>query len=64
MDKTPHPIQKAFYGIRCHSMRFFVQPAQILTVKALLDRNLNPTDDEIRESNQWRAMPLYRLCAY
>jgi putative selenate reductase molybdopterin-binding subunit len=44
---NPHPIQKAFMesgAIQCG----FCTPAQILTVKALLDRNLDPSDAEIR----------------
>jgi len=42
-----HPIQKAFVdsgAIQCG----FCTPAQILTVKALLDRNPDPDEDEIR----------------
>lgn len=42
------PIQEAFIetgAIQCG----FCTPAQILSAKALLDRNLNPTDDEIRQ---------------
>jgi carbon-monoxide dehydrogenase small subunit len=44
-----HPIQKAFvdYGaIQCG----FCSPGMILTVKALLDRNPNPTEEEVREA--------------
>jgi len=44
-----HPIQKAFvdYGaIQCG----FCSPGMILTVKALLDRNPNPTEKEVREA--------------
>jgi putative selenate reductase molybdopterin-binding subunit len=47
--QTPHPIQQAFMesgAIQCG----FCTPAQILTVKALLDKNINPTDDEIRDA--------------
>ncbi|MBI9048351.1 MAG: molybdopterin-dependent oxidoreductase [Anaerolineaceae bacterium] len=46
---TPHIIQKAFMesgAIQCG----FCTPAQILTVKALLDRDKNPTDTEIRNA--------------
>jgi putative selenate reductase molybdopterin-binding subunit len=42
-----HPLQQAFLetgAIQCG----FCTPAQILTAKALLDKNVNPTDDEIR----------------
>ena len=44
-----HPIQEAFIetgAIQCG----FCTPAQILSAKSLLDRNLNPTDDEIRQA--------------
>jgi len=44
-----HPIQQAFVetgAIQCG----YCTPAQILTAKALLDRNLDPTEEEIREA--------------
>jgi putative selenate reductase molybdopterin-binding subunit len=44
-----HPIQAAFIetgAIQCG----FCTPAQVLTAKALLDRNPDPTEDEIREA--------------
>ena len=44
-----HPIQEAFMetgAIQCG----FCTPAQILSAKALLDRNPNPAEDEIRKS--------------
>jgi len=44
-----HPLQKAFvehYGVQCG----FCTPAMILTAKALLDKNPNPVDEEIREA--------------
>ena len=44
-----HPLQEAFIetdGIQCG----YCTPAQILTAKALLDRNPDPTDDEVREA--------------
>ena len=43
-----HPIQQAFvdYGaIQCG----FCTPGMIMSAKALLDRNPNPTEDEIRD---------------
>ena len=43
-----HPIQEAFIeagGIQCG----FCTPGMILTIKAMLDKNPNPTDDEIKE---------------
>ncbi len=45
---TLHPLQEAFMetgAIQCG----FCTPAQILTAKALLDKNPNPSDDEIRD---------------
>ena len=44
-----HPIQRAFVetgAIQCG----YCTPAQILSAKALLDRNLDPTIDQIREA--------------
>src|SRR4030042_2441608 len=44
-----HPLQKSFLetgSIQCG----FCTPAQILTAKAFLDKNPNPTEDEIRKS--------------
>ena len=44
-----HPLQKAFvehYGVQCG----FCTPAMILTAKALLDKNPNPNENEIREA--------------
>jgi putative selenate reductase molybdopterin-binding subunit len=44
-----HPIQQAFAetgAIQCG----FCTPAQVLTAKALLDKNPNPSEDEIREA--------------
>jgi putative selenate reductase molybdopterin-binding subunit len=46
---TLHPIQQAFIdvgAIQCG----YCTPAQILTALALLDRNPDPTEDEIREA--------------
>lgn len=44
-----HPLQKAFvehYGAQCG----FCTPAMILTAKALLEKNPNPNETEIREA--------------
>jgi 4-hydroxybenzoyl-CoA reductase subunit alpha len=44
-----HPLQRAFVeegAIQCG----FCTPAMVLTGKALVDRNPNPTDEEIREA--------------
>lgn len=47
-DGELHPLQRAFTevgAIQCG----FCTPAMVLTGKALIDRNPNPTEDEIRE---------------
>jgi putative selenate reductase molybdopterin-binding subunit len=44
-----HPLQKAFVesgAIQCG----YCTPAQILAAKTLLDKNSNPTEDEVREA--------------
>ncbi|GAP22962.1 molybdopterin-dependent oxidoreductase [Leptolinea tardivitalis] len=44
-----HPIQKAFIetgAIQCG----YCTPAQVLAAKSLLERNINPTEEEIREA--------------
>jgi len=44
-----HPIQKSFVersGMQCG----VCTPGMILTAKALLDENCNPTEDEVREA--------------
>ena len=44
-----HPLQKAFVqsgAVQCG----FCTPGAVLSAKALLDKNPNPSDDEIRES--------------
>jgi len=48
-DEALHPIQEAFMetgAIQCG----YCTPAQILSAKALLDHNPDPTEDEIRKS--------------
>ena len=43
-----HPIQQAFVeigGLQCG----FCTPGMVLSTKALLDRNQNPTDEEIQK---------------
>jgi carbon-monoxide dehydrogenase small subunit len=45
----PHPLQKAFvkYGaIQCG----FCTPGMIMSAKALLDENANPTEEDVREA--------------
>lgn len=44
-----HPIQQAF--IDCGAVQCgFCTPGMVMAAKALLDKNLNPTEDEIREA--------------
>jgi aerobic-type carbon monoxide dehydrogenase small subunit (CoxS/CutS family) len=48
-DGTLHPLQKAFLennGVQCG----FCTSGMIMSAKALLDRNPDPTDEEIRAS--------------
>lgn len=55
-----HPIQQAFVdhgGFQCG----ICTPGMVLTVKALLDVNASPTDDEIRE---WMMGSLCRCTGY
>ena len=45
----PHPLQKAFVekaAVQCG----FCTPAMILSAKSLLDRNSNPSDEEIKSA--------------
>ena len=47
--ETPDPLQKAFIetgAIQCG----YCTPAQILSAKALINKNPDPTDDEIRKA--------------
>ncbi|MBO8158401.1 (2Fe-2S)-binding protein [Thermosyntropha sp.] len=47
-DGTLHPIQQAFLdegAVQCG----FCTPAMVLAAKALLDKNPNPTDEQIKE---------------
>ena len=48
-DGKLHPIQKAFvenFGLACG----FCTPGMIMSAKALLDKNPNPTEEEVREA--------------
>jgi len=47
-DKELHPIQQAFLDVGAVQCGFCT-PGMILSAKALLDENINPTRDEIRE---------------
>jgi len=47
--QTPHPIQEAFAdagAIQCG----FCTPGMVISTKALIDRNPDPTEEEIREA--------------
>jgi carbon-monoxide dehydrogenase small subunit len=48
-DGEMHPVQRAFHnehGLQCG----FCTPGMMMTARALLDRNPNPTEEEIREA--------------
>ncbi len=47
-DGKPHPIQQAFIDIGAVQCGFCT-PGMIMSAKALLDKNPNPTREEIRE---------------
>jgi nicotinate dehydrogenase subunit A len=60
-----HPIQQAWIDEQAPQCGF-CQNGQIMTAKALLDRNPNPTDAQIRESMNrtlCRCMTYYRVQA-
>jgi aerobic-type carbon monoxide dehydrogenase small subunit (CoxS/CutS family) len=60
-----HPLQQAWIDEQVPQCGF-CQNGQILTAKALLDRNPNPTDAQIREGMQGtlcRCMTYYRIHA-
>lgn len=49
VDGQLDPVQEGF--IQCHGLQCgFCTPGMMLTARALLDRNPNPTDAEIREA--------------
>jgi aerobic-type carbon monoxide dehydrogenase small subunit (CoxS/CutS family) len=60
-----HPVQRAWIEEQVPACGF-CQNGQIMTAKALLDRNPNPTDAQIRESMNatlCRCMTYYRVQA-
>jgi isoquinoline 1-oxidoreductase subunit alpha len=64
-DGKIHPIQEAWIEEQVPACGF-CQNGQILTAKALLDKNRNPTDAQIREGMQGalcRCMTYYRINA-
>jgi carbon-monoxide dehydrogenase small subunit len=48
-DGQPHPLQEAFTELGAAQCGYCT-PAMILAAKALLDKNLNPTREEIQET--------------
>ena len=65
VNGTLHPVQQAWIDEQVPQCGF-CQNGQILTAKALLDRNPNPTDAEIREAmarTLCRCMTYYRVQA-
>ena len=64
-DGRLHPVQQAWIDEQVPACGF-CQNGQILTAKALLDRNPRPTDAEIREGMKntlCRCMTYYRINA-
>jgi len=62
-DGNLHPVQQAWIDEQVPQCGF-CQNGQMLTAKALLDKNPNPTDAEIRESMSrtlCRCMTYYRI---
>ena len=62
---TLHPIQQAWIDEQAPACGF-CQNGQIITAKALLDRNPNPTDTQIRDGMNrtlCRCMTYYRIQA-
>jgi len=60
-----HPVQRAWIAEQAPQCGF-CQNGQIMTAKALLDRNPNPTDAQIREAMNrtlCRCMTYYRIQA-
>ena len=59
----PHPLQEAWIEEQAAQCGY-CQNGQIMTAKALLDRNPNPTDAQIREGMEGalcRCMTYYRI---
>jgi carbon-monoxide dehydrogenase small subunit len=48
-DGKPHPLQKTFADLGAAQCGYCI-PGVLLTAKALLDENLHPTQDEIRQA--------------
>jgi aerobic-type carbon monoxide dehydrogenase small subunit (CoxS/CutS family) len=64
-DGELHPVQQAWIDDQVPQCGY-CQNGQILTAKALLDRNPNPTDEEIRQGMNGvlcRCMTYYRIQA-
>jgi aerobic-type carbon monoxide dehydrogenase small subunit (CoxS/CutS family) len=64
-DGKLHPVQQAWIEEQVPQCGY-CQNGQIMTTKALLDRNPNPTDEEIREgmnATLCRCMTYYRIQA-
>jgi aerobic-type carbon monoxide dehydrogenase small subunit (CoxS/CutS family) len=62
-DGKPHPLQQAWIDEQAAQCGY-CQNGQIMTAKALLDRNPNPSDEEIRAAMDGalcRCMTYYRV---
>ena len=57
-DGKLHPLQQAWIDEQVPQCGF-CQNGQIMTAKALLDKNPNPTDAQIREGMARHAVPLH-----
>ena len=59
-DGVLDPVQQGFHeehGLQCG----FCTPGMMLTARALLDRNPDPTDEEIRDRDLRADLPLHGL---
>ena len=55
-----HPLQQAWIDEQAAQCGY-CQNGQIMTAKALLDKNPNPSDAEIRDGDGRRAVPMHDL---
>ena len=60
VDGVLDPVQQGFHeehGLQCG----FCTPGMIMTARALLDANPDPTEEEIRDGDLGRDLPLHRV---